>query len=356
MNSRINFYIKKLVEITINKLKSAIRKILSEFNYYFFKESSDNSISMLIPLKDRPKYTRRILKNLEKQNFPYQIFLADGGENKSIENQLKKGHFCSKLNYQYCRYPYDIDFQRFYKKMTSTLNKITTDLCIIIDNDDLLNLKGLERCIGVLENKNYCCARGALSTSYQENIYSRHKHSIIDETALKRVKNQTLHYHGNQHNVIRTIYAKAIWGIIEIVNPSNFRIVSNLTGYLPAVFGNIYRGNFTYLYHFQGLERIKTGGRSLASHFPDKLTWLSSEYIESEFNKLFLAIGAAISYWDKSDFYESIETFQQVYPTIFHKSLRELAKEKINGANNLGYKKDDIKIIYTFLDNLFLKN
>jgi len=299
-----------------------------------------DKLTILVPLKDRSEYTKRFMSKSNDKKCPFKILLADGGGDVDIENHLKEYANYPNLNYEYFRCPFDSTFGHFYKKMKNAVDKIETPYICSLDNDDWFEVDGMTECVSILDKENYSSARGSLCASDGSNIWSTYRDDITGNTGVDRIIDQSKHFHSNWHNVMHTKIAKICWSIIEILNPTNFRFVEQINCYIPVVFGNSHRGDFPWVHHRRG-ERIETENGSLANHFPDQKTWITSNYWPENFNKMTEAVGVVISYVDNISVYEAMEKFRSAYPyKLPH--LSDLLTDRINYAKSLGYNKERI--------------
>ena len=85
-----------------------------------------DTFSILMPLKDRVSYTRRIMNKWNSEGFPYEIIIADGGQDLYIQEELSDKSNFENLNYTYIKYPFDMDLNNFYAKMADAVMKIKT--------------------------------------------------------------------------------------------------------------------------------------------------------------------------------------------------------------------------------------
>ena len=293
------------------------------------------NFSILLVLKDRSRYTKRLMNKWNSEKFPYKIWIADGGKDDAIASVLSDKSNFSNLDYEYMRYPFDATLQDFHNKMASAVMKIDTDTTMLMDNDDFIEVDGINRCVEILKDNSYCSARGLMQTVYGDNMYELYPDSIIGSSAAERVIKQTQQFHSNWHNVARTKYIQAMWKIIKIANPQNFRIVEQSTCYLNTVFGNSYRGDFPWMHHGQS-ERIQLSSGTLQSHFPSQQEWINSGYWLEEFNKLTEMVGAAISYHDGVSIEDGLKIFRECYHFKLPE-LKDLLDIRVSQAFKLGY-------------------
>ena len=294
-----------------------------------------NTFSVLMPLKDRVSYTRRIMNKWNSEKFPYEIIIADGGQDLDIEEELSDKSNFENLNYTYIKYPFDMELSDFYAKMADAATKIKTSTVMMMDNDDFIEVEGIKKCIEILEDTSYCSARGLMQDMAGNIMYKEYPDSIIGDTAADRIIEQTKHFHGNWHNIARTNHIQAMWKIIKIANPANFRIIEQATSYLNTVWGNSYRGDFPWMHH-EYSQRIRMKSGDLGAHFPSQEQWINADYWLEEFNKLTEIVGATISYHDKTPINKALKTFRDCYHfKLPH--LKDLLNNRINQAYELGY-------------------
>jgi hypothetical protein len=158
---------------------------------------------------------------------------------------------------------------------------------------------------------------------------------------------QTKHFHGNWHNITRTNHIQAEWRMIEVVSPNNFRVVEQIAGYLNALWGDGYRGDFPWMMHDMS-ERIKTEAGPLSSHFPDQVSWINADYWLEEFNKLTEVVGSAISFYDKIPVADAMKIFRESYHFKLPQ-LKNLLDSRINEAFSLGYNYNRIDKMFTIM-------
>ena len=309
-----------------------------------------NTFSIILVLKDRSHYTKRLMERWNNDiRFPFHILIADGGKDKEIEEYLKTFSNFPNLDYTYFRFPYDKTLSDFYAKMCNIIDSVTTSTTLLMDNDDFISVAGINKCVDILEDSNYTSARGMMADLQGNNMYVEFPNSIVGDSALERIADQTKHFHSNWHNVIRTSHLQAAWNLIKIASPTNFRIVDQLTGFLHSVWGNSYRGDFPWMFHEHGTERVSSEGQPLNTHFPAQDDWITSDYWLSEFNGMTEAVGSAIAYHDNIDIEEAMSFFRNIYPLKLP-HLKDLLNDRINEAHSLGYDYNKIQNMFTIME------
>jgi glycosyltransferase domain-containing protein len=108
-------------------------------------------LTLLITLKDRFEFTKRICEYFSKARYPFHIIFADGSlENDTEEffENLKNPGF----SYEYIRYPKDKTYSDFYKKCASAIKKVKTPYVMLADNDDFPIADGQLKALDFLKN------------------------------------------------------------------------------------------------------------------------------------------------------------------------------------------------------------
>jgi hypothetical protein len=121
-----------------------------------------NKLTIVLTLKDRSDFTIRWMQYMNDQDCPYKILIADGGADKSIERHLQDSKSYKNLDYEYVRYPYDINIINYYKKLNNICEKVKTEYLLLADNDDFYLIDKIPEYINFLDsNPNYVGCRGA---------------------------------------------------------------------------------------------------------------------------------------------------------------------------------------------------
>jgi glycosyltransferase domain-containing protein len=111
----------------------------------------NKKLTIILTLKNRIEFTYRWMNYMNDLKCPYLILIADGGDNKTIENDLNDYSKYPNLNYKYIRYPFDLNLSFFYKKLIDVISRINTPYMLFADNDDFFTLKNFEKLIDFLE-------------------------------------------------------------------------------------------------------------------------------------------------------------------------------------------------------------
>lgn len=110
-------------------------------------------LTVILVLKDRVDFTYRWMRWMSEQNFPYKILIADGGGDQTIESHLMEYKNYPNLNYEYIRYPFDSDAEKYVAKLFDSSLRVKTRYILLADNDDLIMLEPLEENLRFLRER-----------------------------------------------------------------------------------------------------------------------------------------------------------------------------------------------------------
>jgi len=136
----------------------------------------ENKLTIILTIKGRSGFTIRWMEYMNSINCPYKIFIADGGDDESLKNNLLNQSNYPNISYEYFLYPYDKTTKEFYKKFIDITDKVNTQYVLYTDNDDYLLLDEFDTWINFLDNNpNYVSCGG---DSAQLSVYSKDNKSI----------------------------------------------------------------------------------------------------------------------------------------------------------------------------------
>jgi len=317
------------------------------------------NVTIVFIVKNLSQYTLRIMGYLNVSKCPYNIIIADGGNEKNLGQILNNKKNYPNINYEYIQYPFDSTLTEYHNKMATVMDKVKTPLTVLMSPDDFFIMESIEYCVDILRGDDFIStARGGLYSLHVkpniygiptigDNMYNLYTKNILDKTAADRIKHQSSTFHGNWHNVIRTKYINATLKLINVANPNNLRFTEQLVGYLPVAYGGLYRGTEKYLLH--QTNPIKDTTRK--GDFPPQHNWISSSHWLGNFNKMTEAIGATISYIDDISIEDACEKFRESYLLKLpqHKSL---LKNKIDECRKRGLNYDKINQMVEILKTI----
>jgi glycosyltransferase domain-containing protein len=124
-----------------------------------------NDLTVLVFLKDRSDFTKRLCQYLSLIQYPYTVLFSDGSicdENEYFFKNIKNKNL--DFNFIYKRYPKDISLEVFYKKCYESISEIKTPYVMLADNDDFLFPDGQKICVAFLrDNRDYVGCNGRVS-------------------------------------------------------------------------------------------------------------------------------------------------------------------------------------------------
>jgi glycosyltransferase domain-containing protein len=122
-------------------------------------------LTIVLPLKGRQLFTLRFLWHADREKLPCRFVIADGQVDPKLAILLENSReLFPNLDVDYVRYPDDIDFSHYLRKMAEALRRVRTPYVMLADNDDFLACTGLERSIDFLDaNPDYVCCGGGIA-------------------------------------------------------------------------------------------------------------------------------------------------------------------------------------------------
>ena len=118
--------------------------------------SENNLLTIFMPIKDRPEFTKRCLNYLSICNCKFPIFIADGSKDDVMKNYIKKIKPTYSLQISYKKYPPDSNFIKFINKLSDSIKRIKTPYVVWASDDDFYDLDELQKGIDfLLRNKEY---------------------------------------------------------------------------------------------------------------------------------------------------------------------------------------------------------
>ncbi|MEI8033283.1 MAG: TIGR00180 family glycosyltransferase [Chlorobiaceae bacterium] len=122
----------------------------------------ESPLTIILTIKGRTPFTLRWMRYMNDMKCAHRILIADGGNDKEIENRLKEYKNYPDLSYEYIRYPYDADFDCYYDKLMDVVSRITTPYVLFADNDDFYLLDKIPSYIKFLDaNSDYVSCGGS---------------------------------------------------------------------------------------------------------------------------------------------------------------------------------------------------
>jgi glycosyltransferase domain-containing protein len=234
-------------------------------------QKSQLYLTMLLPVKDRPEYTMRLLEYLEVAEFRGKIFIADGSIEEATFKAISQFLSKSNLTIVYKRYQPDHDYSAFLNKMLDALQLIDTPYAVIAADDDFYSCDLLYAAVDFLEsNQNYSAwcgetidfrvqpnvrlkmppkfVSGVLSVGMRDRYCAgRYKrmHSISSESVKTRLSSfPIIHPYEAVH---RTTNLKTAFNIAKDARIYNYRFLDRIFRYLVLLAGQFHYSDEAFL-------------------------------------------------------------------------------------------------------------
>jgi glycosyltransferase domain-containing protein len=112
---------------------------------------STSELTVLLALKGRHLHTLRFLWHANKCRMPYHFLVADGAVCETLAGLLENSDSVfPHLSIEYVRYPDDVDYQAYFRKLSDAASRVRTPYVMQVDNDDFLVQSGVSRCLAFL--------------------------------------------------------------------------------------------------------------------------------------------------------------------------------------------------------------
>lgn len=224
-----------------------------------------NKLTLLVFLKDRFDFTKRLCQFLHQSKYPFSVCFADGSledKNESFFKELKNQNF----NYTYKRFAKDVTLNDFYNKCLNTIQNINTTYVMLADNDDFPIYEGQNEAIEFLEkNKDYSACNGFVSgveifpdskKSHGRNaIFYRYYCSVMDlhvsleqPSSIDRISYYNKNFTSVYYSVIRTSILRDIFENIKNLKFSDLGVFELFFSYMLLMSGKVkFINSVTYI-------------------------------------------------------------------------------------------------------------
>ena len=218
-------------------------------------------LTILLPLKDRVRFTQRWLAYAASTLQPFRILIADGGSDQTVSGLVDERR-SQGLKADYVRYPFDRDYAAFYTKLADALSRVTTPFVVMADNDDLFIPQGLTRAVEfLLANPDHVACGGqcavfwigaptAGDTTYGDAIewkVSSQFSSDVAHTAQQRLRERCLGANDVFYAVHRTDLLRSHFEKLRDCNPRDLFLMEQLIMFLTAIAGKTRQLDMLYI-------------------------------------------------------------------------------------------------------------
>ena len=314
--------------------------------------------TLIITLKDRAEFTKRLCYYLSSINYPFQVLFADGslekGNEDFLEGEAKKLNF----QYRYFRYPKDESLPLFYKKCADIISKVTTPYVMLADNDDFPIVTGQETAIKFLENNDdYVGCNGKISglaiSPDDSKPYGNHvmflpyycstmdKPVLLNQdSALDRIKSFLTNFNSIYYSIFRTESLKKTLSSLEEKNFSDLGIHELFFSYSQLSQGKIQ--------HIPEVTYIRQKGSSQAA--TSQKSWIDRLFYTDwlvDLNKALKDISISIS---KNEKLNEQQVQEKLYKDFVEKQKTRFIPNTFYILHNwkLFFNCDNLKILFSY--------
>jgi glycosyltransferase domain-containing protein len=225
-------------------------------------------LTIVMPMKGRHLFTFRFLWHANRMRLPYRFLIADGQVNEAVARRLEDSRkIFPELDVEYVRYPDDVDYSRYFAKMSDVMQRVRTPYVMHADNDDFLGFDGIERTLDFLDaNKDYVCARGHSLTfsvysglggsrgdicgAFNRLYLHRDFEDLTAPTVIERLRQGGL-CHTLYYGIYRTAALACIWREVAEIDFSDLTLHENFFALRALTLGKIQTNKAAITYYSQ---------------------------------------------------------------------------------------------------------
>ena len=201
----------------------------------------EKKLTIIVLLKGRPHFTKRIINFYIKSNLKYNLFFADGGK-KSIYKEDLKILKKNQVKFIYKKFRFDKNLNIFIKKISSSLDLIKTKYTMLFDNDDIPLNFTINQCLLKLEkNKDLRGCGGYLVNFQLLKHYAKNNNCEGEMINFSKMKYGNYYNSNDKYNRVKNYYVK------KDINTFNDIFHTN---YLRKTYSIISKFRFNYLYFY----------------------------------------------------------------------------------------------------------
>ena len=148
----------------------------------------NNEITLLIVIYNRPTYTLNWIENAIKKKIPFNILIADAGNNsnlrKKIKNKIKSVTNCKYLK---CKY-FPPHSENYFLNFSYATKKIKTKYTYICEDDDFIVPENIIKSAKFLEKNSEFIVSGGQNINMTLRKNSLLNYSLFNTEQIFRVK------------------------------------------------------------------------------------------------------------------------------------------------------------------------
>lgn len=263
------------------------------------------NITIVLPLKDRPDETKIWLEHNIFEGFCYLI--ADGST--SDENESVCRPYLSE-NVRYFRYPPDLAYEDFLKKIIDAISLVETDFMMMADSDDFLLEEGLSEMAETIERDpeiSLIQGKVGMVMPAAGSTYKRISDWACDirneGSCFANLTSALADYYHLYYALIRVDLQKQVLGTLKDVKSNSFLFHEYFHTFLLLSVAE----RFATLPHYYYVRLLNKVSSSNQTQYP------KSRFDAVLNEELYLSVKRAVSYMGKTlDLADSSELFELV--------------------------------------------
>ncbi len=277
-------------------------------------------LTMLIPVKDRPEYTIRVLRYLNRAGFRGSILIADGSIEDSTFESVQKFSANTTLFLKYKRYPPDLNYEIYMDKMMDAFETIETPYVVWATDDDFYDCELLYSGVNFLECHPNYSAWGAETLDFRVRPRSGITFNSKFASGTMKIKNSDRFCGGRYENMssiamesaqrrlnewsnlypFEAVHRVANWRTtIRLAKASqvyDYRLILRILKYITLIQGSFHYCNEIFLLR-QSNTDTHEGANLVTLKRPSDLHFIA----DASFMRCIRAIDNDIVEWKKSD-------------------------------------------------------
>src|SRR3989344_4673373 len=284
-------------------------------------------LTLLITLKDRFEFTKRMCLYFSEIQYPFHIIFADG----SLENEAEM--FFKTLenpgfSYEYIRYPKDTTYSHYYKKCASAIKKVKTPYVMLADNDDFPIIDGQLKTIEFLKkNLDYvgCCGRipgiclSSSSAPYGKNVFFIPYYCDVlyvqrllnQNTSLERIKEYMKFFTSIFYSVFRT---ESLIKTFLAIEEQNFKVL-----YLHEIFFSCLQLSQGKVHFIKNITYIRQKGSS-----QNAATYYKGIFFDIFYKQMLREIQKSFSYLAK---FINKKNYRRIFEEIYNSHYEKVTND-----------------------------
>lgn len=229
-----------------------------------------DDITLLIPLKGRESITKKFLQSLNSRKCPFPIYIADGSQHP-IEGLNTDNYLNLQIKYNY--YGFDKNIKTFIRKSYLSLSDIETQLVMMVDSDDDVDLEGIQEGVDFLKkNIDYSSYRGKFVSGTNRDKVIYLDPSVKHKDPINRLKAGIDGKNSGWNDIKRTSELLSLCKKLHLSGTNDFQLFIRMLTYWHMIFGKALKHNARPFYIH------KVGSTMVAGRYSKYRDWGKYKY------------------------------------------------------------------------------